>query len=160
MKVIKLEQLLNAKDLILLKDRINHHKSNGHPFYDELFGRYAIYNDKELVDFHQSLTPIAIQYIGDVKPSYNFISLYTPGQGICPKHTDRPQCKYTLGICVNQNDVWPINIAGDDYLLNEGDCIIYSGTDHEHYRNKLDEGKYCELIFFHFVDSDFEGELG
>jgi hypothetical protein len=122
----------------------------------------------------------------DLKPSYSFISAYDTGVGKCPVHTDRPQCYYTIDVCINQNRPWPIYVNSEDkflatrlslggtyeesmlaevmstskeYILNTGDALCYSGTHHPHWRKPIDLDQYCDLVFFHFVGIDFTGSL-
>lgn len=92
-----------------------------------------------------------------VKPSYVFISMYDHENSICPLHTDREQCKYTVDLCIDQAEAWPLVIDDKPYLLYPGDAVIYSGTDHPHYREKIASGNFCDLAFFHFVPIDFQG---
>lgn len=93
-----------------------------------------------------------------VKPSYVFLSLYGEG-GICPLHTDRPQCKYTLDLCISQRNSWPIYVNDQPYFLEPNQALAYSGTDHPHYRDEIDKGNYCNLAFFHYVPIGFEGKI-
>jgi hypothetical protein len=43
----------------------------------------------------------------EVEPSYNFLSLYTR-MGIFEPHLDAPSAKWTLDICIDQSEPWPI----------------------------------------------------
>jgi hypothetical protein len=127
---------------------------------DEVFNRIGKHNDAFFKELHNMITDRVSMWLGvNVKPSYNYTSMYFTGKGICPIHTDREQCVYTLDLCVNQNEPWAINIAGADYVLEEGDAMLYSGTNHVHYRKKIQENNYCDLVFFHFVPVDFTGKL-
>jgi len=99
----------------------------------------------------------------DIKPTYCFASMYFEGEGYCPKHTDRPQCKYTVDLCVNQVKPWSFFAeCGDrqyEFLMEPGDAILLSGTDHPHWRDKIQPDNFCDLVFFHYVDQDFQGEM-
>lgn len=99
----------------------------------------------------------------ELKPSYVFASMYFTGAGECPKHTDRPQCKYTVDLCIGQKEVWPFFAEVDGkterFDLEPGDALILSGTDHLHWREKIQDGNFCDLAFFHFVDRSFQGGL-
>jgi hypothetical protein len=135
------------------------------------------YNDKESHDnaifyrlnkhndpFFKSLYPLVQPHVEvmaskKVKPSYVFNSMYFVGKGNCPIHKDRPQCKYTLDLCINQNEPWGIVVGGREYFLEENQALCYSGTDHWHYRLPIQPNNYCDLAFFHFVDLDFNGPL-
>ncbi len=155
---------------------------------EKLFNRYMYHNDARFSLYHHKLiAPLAEQLFGQpLKPSYNFLSFYLPGEGECPIHVDREQCLVTVDICLNQSRVWPIyvnssrnfnnngvdmyfqedpeereriKLGSDEFLLNPGDALCYSGTNHAHWRKKIDDDNFCDLIFFHFVDKDFTGNL-
>jgi len=129
------------------------------PLHDYEFNRHCSHNDPELVKVHEFLVSWLSKHLGKpVKKSYCFLSLYR-NNGICPRHTDRPQCKYTIDVCVSQAKPWPIYVDDLPYTLYENDALLYSGTGSPHYRQRLQSGNYCYLIFFHFVDEEFEGPL-
>lgn len=134
-------------------------RMKGEPLQDLVFNRHHVNNEPAIVKLHEMLVPWLSEYLSTpVKKSYSFLSIYRDG-GICPRHTDRPQCKYTVDLCVSQKETWPIYIDDVPYRLLENDAVIYSGTDSPHYRQRLQDGNYCNLIFFHFVDEDFVGSL-
>jgi hypothetical protein len=117
-----------------------------------------------------------------VQPSYVFLSMYGP-DGVCPPHTDRPQCLYTIDLAVNQDGTWPIYIGENQgttledckpFILQEGEAIAYSGVNNRHYRKSMNvdsekilPGKektvvratYTDLVFFHFADIRWQGEV-
>jgi hypothetical protein len=127
---------------------------------DKEFFRLYHHNDPFFKQIHHMITDRVSALVGEaIRPSYCFTSMYFVGQGQCPEHVDRPQCKYTLDLCVNQNEPWPIKVAGRDYLLNEGDALVFSGTDHIHSRPPMQPNNYCDLVFFHFVPIGFTGDL-
>ena len=139
----------------------------GTPFEDinepppRKFNRWCWHNLPLLrkLHYHPDLLKKANEIFGEaVKPSYVFLSMYGEG-GICPRHTDRAQCKYTIDMCISQRDVWPIYIDDQPYLLEENWAVAYSGTDSPHYRNTIELGNYCNLAFFHFVPVSFSGKL-
>lgn len=99
-----------------------------------------------------------------LKPSYSFVSMYFESNGFCPKHTDRPQCKYTVDLCIDQKKPWSFfaeNTKGETlkFDLEIGDALILSGTDHVHWREKIQKKNFCNLAFFHFVDQNYQGGL-
>lgn len=161
MKPVIVRSFFQPEAFIRLKEHVeaiaNHMKTI--PIQDLAFNRHYINNEPAIVKLHEMLVPwLSERLATPVKKSYSFLSLYRDG-GICPRHTDRPQCKYTIDLCVSQKDVWPIYIDDMPYRLFENDAVIYSGTDSPHYRQRLQEGNYCYLIFFHFVPEDFVGSL-
>lgn len=160
-KVIK--SVFHEDIIYLIRKEIEYLKTRQDPKIDvdeTVFHRLGKHNDPFFKELHHMITPRVSEMIGEaVKPSYVFTSMYFTGRGFCPVHTDRPQCKYTLDLCVNQNEPWAINIAGANYFLNPNDAMLYSGTDHVHYREKIQPNNYCDLVFFHFVPLDFQGKL-
>jgi len=116
----------------------------------------------------------------EVEPCYNFFSMYW-AMGICPVHMDAPQAKWTVDICIDQSDIWPIHFSRilpwpepkdsypDDWQaqiksdptlgfqsfeLHPGNAIIFSGSSQYHYRDRIknEAGKgFCNLIFLHYV---------
>ncbi len=130
------------------------------PMDDQLFQRHTAHNDRIMEALHKKLEPSLSKMLGlKVKPSYSLISMYGE-EGICYLHTDRPPCRYTIDLCVSQKEPWPIIVDDVEYILNENDAIIYSGTHSPHYRNKIQKGNHCSMVFFHFVDESYAGPLG
>ena len=177
MKVkVQVKEKLFHEDLVyLIKKNINYIKSSKNKMYDYEFNRYYVHNDPFFVELHHMIADRFGRWVGEkVKPSYVFGSFYLDN-GICPPHVDRHQCKYTLDYCVSQNEPWEIFVNDQDdphkssredlmnnakpYLLNENDGLILSGTDYWHYRNKIQKNNFCDLLFFHFVGEDFQGNL-
>ncbi len=129
------------------------------PYPDNVFHRHYIHNPQVLVWLHDTLVPRACEIFGEVvKPSYVFLALYGD-KGICPRHTDRSQCKYTIDLCIAQREPWDIYVEGKPYTLREGEALCFSGTDQEHWRNSIQPGNFCDLAFFHFVPKGFKGRL-
>jgi hypothetical protein len=131
----------------------------GKPCHDQVYGRFAYHNPSALVWLHDTLVPLAAEIFGEkVKSSYAFLSMYTD-KGVCPRHTDRPQCKYTIDLCISQGSPWEIFVEGEAYCLQEGEALCFSGTDQEHWRDPIGGGNFCDLAFFHFVPLGFKGSL-
>ena len=139
----------------------------GTPYHDidapmeTKFNRWCWHNLPVLMRMHHTpwMRKIADETFGEpVKPSYVFLSMYGEG-GICPLHTDRPQCKYTIDLCISQGKPWPIYVDDQPYLLEENEALAYSGTDQPHYRETIQLGNFCNLAFFHFVPCAFDGTL-
>jgi len=145
------------------------------------FGRFVVHDWPDFTALQQTLVERVSELAGEaVEPSYNFLSLYTK-MGICEPHLDAPSAKWTLDICVDQSEPWPINfsqivpwpttfeelraisfeaIKSDPALqfreevLTPGDAILFTGTNQWHYRDALPPGpgkRFCELLFFHFI---------
>jgi hypothetical protein len=131
--------------------------------------RWQEYNNPMLSQLHrqQSLIDAASGIFGEpVMPSYVFLSMYS-NLGVCRAHRDRPQCKYTVNLCVSQDAPWPLYIEDvetgtfDEVILGEGDAVLFSGTDQTHYRKPMAEngGSFCDVAHFHMVPVGFSGPL-
>lgn len=131
---------------------------------DQLFNRWCWHNLPLLRKLHNSpeLIKMASDLAGmQLQPSYAFLSMYGP-EGICPKHVDRPQCQFTIDLCISQDAPWPIYVEEKPYILEEGQALFYSGTGQEHFRKAMKEDSkatYCNLAFFHFVPVEWQGTL-
>ena len=177
------KNFFDSKMLGLLKVQCDLLKNSNIEVDNNEFFRKFVHNHPLLRVLHGNMVEEASEIFGEkVKPSYVFLSMYFKGQGAVPLHIDRPQCYRTIDVCLNQEKVWPIyvnhtdkwsedkeeqekikNNAGE-YLLQPGDAVCYSGTDHPHFRRpmkELEEQKdnFCDLAFFHFVPENFEGSL-
>lgn len=135
---------------------------------------------------HEFVTPIANKIFKEqLKPSYSYLSCYIPGKGVCPIHVDRPPCYRTIDLCLSQNQSWPLFVNSNKeyanldarrleneaelvqsikagakvYTFNQGEALCYSGTDHPHWREKIQENNFCDLLFFHFVKKNYKGCL-
>jgi hypothetical protein len=128
------------------------------------FNRWQWHNLPVLVDYHHE--PSFIQKVSEmvgepVKPSYVFLSMYGP-HGVCPLHTDRPQCQFTVDLSIESDGIWPIYINDKKISICDGEAVLYSGTNDPHYRKPMREDSpatYCTLAFFHFVPTTWMGRL-
>lgn len=99
-----------------------------------------------------------------LKPSYAFLSMYGR-DGVCPLHTDRPQCQVTVDYMVDsdaQDALWPLEIEGRAYTLRPGEAVCYSGTGAQHRRLPMpaaSDATFANLAFFHFVPLAFQGTV-
>jgi hypothetical protein len=149
----------------------------------DTFGRFVIHNWPAFTALQHSLVDLVSELAGEmVEPTYNFLSLYTH-KGVCEPHLDAPRAKWTLDICIDQSDPWPIHFSrvvdwpgqdlelGDDWRdhikdnptlkfraesLSPGDALLFSGPNQWHYRDPYAQAGVkprCDLLFFHFVPS-------
>lgn len=142
------------------------------------FGRFVVHDDPEIVAIQADLTDQVSHWAGEaVEPSYNFLSFYTR-LAVCEPHLDSPSAKWTLDICLDQSEPWPIqfsqiipwperrcprspeDIRNDPALRYEsvamvpGDAILFSGSSQWHYRDALPrdgQKRFCDLLFMHFI---------
>ena len=94
-------------------------------------------------------------------PQYTYARIYKNGSDLF-KHSDRPECEYSVSLCLGgeYEKTWPIWIkdyAGNsnEVPLEVGDMVVYHGTKLEHWREKF-EGNMQYQLFMHYVDSEGE----
>ena len=94
-------------------------------------------------------------------PQYTYARIYKNGS-VLERHSDRPECQYSVTLCLGgeYEKQWPIWI--NDYSgkshevpLDEGDMVVYHGTELEHLREKF-EGEMQYQLFMHYVDTEGE----
>jgi len=88
----------------------------------------------------------------ELAPTYSYARYHWPGAEL-KRHVDRPSCEYSATVLLAcEPDPWPIYMAGQEYVLNPGDCITYKGAEVEHWREPF-RGERCLIATFHWVDS-------
>ncbi len=74
----------------------------------QTFKRFVVHNHPRFTELQGQLVDLVSAAAGEpVDASYNFLSLYS-SLGVCPVHMDSPEAKWTLDICLNQTEPWPI----------------------------------------------------
>ncbi len=129
-----------------------------------LMGRLVVHDHPYFTQLQSTFTDMVSEIAQEpVEPFYNFLSLYN-NLGNLGVHLDAPYAKWTLDVCIDQSDIWPIyfsqvqswpedfNYAGDDwemyikedernhfskYNLEVGDGIVFAGSAQWHYRNRI-----------------------
>lgn len=103
----------------------------------------------------------------EVKPSYTYLSVYTGGATL-ERHTDRPQCEFTVSLCVDATpggERWPLYVESPvdnaviEVRLPVGDAIIFKGRELPHSRRALALQESVTSLLFHFVETTFQGGL-
>jgi hypothetical protein len=131
--------------------------------------RCYMHNEPVTRFVHAQLAPLFARAAGKaIKPSYSIVTEYFAGARL-PKHTDREQCEWNVTLLADPLPVfegchsWPIclEVKGRPLPvhLNIGDALVYQGTRTPHWRNRLEKGRTCKVVLFHFVHRDFEGSL-
>jgi len=83
------------------------------------------------------------------------ISRYHTASGFVPKlfpHYDHfDESRVTFDLQINSNISWPIVIEGREYVLNNNEALIFSGTDQIHWRTrkKLTKSDQVDMLFVH-----------
>lgn len=105
-----------------------------------------------------------------VCPTYTYLSAYVNGSDL-PAHTDRPDCEYTVSFVIDKPDnvTWPIYVhlvkqpmkhkGRYDFTPLKEECLgidckanglmIFSGTDHIHFRENLAYDFY-NILLLHY----------
>ena len=88
-------------------------------------------------------------------PAYTYARIYKKGD-ILKRHKDRFSCEISTTMNLAGDD-WPIYLEpsgevgkkGIKVDLKQGDMLVYSGCELEHWRNKF-KGKECVQVFLHY----------
>jgi prolyl 4-hydroxylase len=123
---------------------------------------------------HIEFLPVMERIVGkSLKPTYTYMSGYVADADL-PPHTDNPDCEYTVSFLIERDpeDVgWsvyfdktkqPVKHKGryteyppDDSCVssecNVGDAVMFSGTDHIHFRKAYTGNKYYVLLLHYCV---------
>ena len=91
--------------------------------------------------------------------TYTYTRLYVYGNEL-HRHKDRPSCAVSATMNLG-GDNWPIyvdntggqNNPGIRIDLEPGDCLMYRGTELEHWREKF-YGESCGQVFLHYNDAN------
>jgi prolyl 4-hydroxylase len=169
---LKINNVLNEGVLDILKSyyketisssvfELGDGQSNRYKAGDEAISRFL----------HYELLPLfEVILKKKLKPTYTYLSAYIKDADL-PPHTDRPECEYTVSFIVDKPDnaVWPIyvhktkqekkNVGSYKFTPPKEECIefdcdagglmIFCGTDHIHYREKL-PFDYYNVLLLHY----------
>ena len=88
--------------------------------------RYVAHNEPAARFFHLQFAAAVSRIVGrKVKPSYAYFAGYEAGSNL-PVHVDRPQCEYTLAMCIDctpeprSHTPWPLHLE-----LNDESVAVY-----------------------------------
>ena len=128
------------------EDKYDHVPHLGHTtYYSEFtpeFKKYILDIVHENVDEKLIITEMAI-------------SRYHTDSGFVPKlfpHYDHfEESRVTFDVQINSNIVWPIVVEGKEYILNNNEALIFSGTDQIHWRTRkrLTNEDKVDMLFVH-----------
>jgi hypothetical protein len=181
-KYMKLDDFFNEKFREEIKSTIRSIPKEKFEIHElQNFGRFVVHDFAPFTNLQNDLTDRVSELVGEpVEASYNFLSMYTK-MGKCEPHLDAPSAKYTLDVCIDQSEPWPIHFsqitpwpdekgslgrnwqseikshAGLNFkaeTLMPGDAILFSGSSQWHYRDPLPakgSNSFCDLLFFHFM---------
>jgi|TARA_Y100001963_G_scaffold145413_1_gene218993 hypothetical protein len=132
-------------------------------------GAYSKYADWAMETLLLKMIPIMKKRTGlDLVPTYAYTRVYEKGN-ILRRHKDRPSCEISTTLHLG-GDEWPIFLdpSGQTFVIDEykqihkpnapkgvqvdlkqGDMLIYSGCELEHWREPF-QGTVCSQVFLHY----------
>jgi len=109
---------------------------------------YSKYGDWVMETLLQYVRPIMKEKTKlDLIPTYSYARIYNKGN-ILKRHKDRPSCEISTTLNLGGNH-WSIYLEGIKVDLQQGDMLIYSGCELEHWREPF-EGDFCVQVFLHY----------
>jgi hypothetical protein len=109
---------------------------------------YSKYGDWVMETLLQYVRPVMKNKTKlDLIPTYSYARIYNKGN-ILKKHKDRPSCEISTTLNLGGNH-WSIYLEGIKVDLKQGDMLIYSGCELEHWREPF-EGDFCVQVFLHY----------
>jgi len=91
------DDLLASLRIYLKAAKVNH----GGFCYQKAFGRVAVHDDPLMVMVHKRLLPVAEMMFGIPLRRSNCYTVIYGKKGVLPKHLDKPQCEFSLDVCIN-----------------------------------------------------------
>ena len=142
------------------------------PKGDWIEQRYGLHSEMMATFLHVQLKSLVSHFAGKpVKPSFVYLASYRDGAEL-PRHTDRPQCEFSISLLVDYRPEpdgpcgWPLYLehpkrpeAGIAADLAIGDGAFYRGREVFHYRHALPAGHQATLLFLNYVREDYAGRL-
>ena len=166
------ENVINARLLDLLqryyKETIS---ENVWPLGDRQSNRYKSHNEPMSRFLQYEILPLIEKVVGrKMRPTYTYLSAYVKDADL-PPHTDREDCEYTVSFVVDKpkGSNWniyvhkiqqPIKHKGrypeappleecEAVDCGSGGLMMFQGTDHIHFREKLDFD-YYNILLLHY----------
>lgn len=138
---------------------------------DKQSQRFKAHNEPMSRILHYEVLPLIEKIVGKALiPTYTYLSAYIKGSDL-PAHTDRADCEYTVSFLINKpdNSNWPIYLhkikqpvkykgrydftpSKDECFeidCNAGGLMMFSGTDHLHFRENLPDDFY-HIVLLHY----------
>ena len=117
---------------------------------------YSSYSDIAMETLMLKCQPIMEKTTGlKLYPAYTYARIYKKGD-ILKRHKDRFSCEISTTMNLGGDD-WVIYLEpsgeigkkGIEVNLKQGDMLVYSGCELEHWREKF-KGKDCVQVFLHY----------
>jgi prolyl 4-hydroxylase len=139
---------------------------------DRQSNRYKAHNEAMSRFLHYEILPLIEKIVGrPMRPTYTYLSAYVNGAEL-PPHTDRADCEYTVSFIIDKPEGinWniyvhkvrqPVKFKGrydikppieecEGVDCDAGGLMLFQGTDHIHFREKL-IGQYYNIVLLHYV---------
>lgn len=166
------ENVLNNDTLAMLKEYYKTTISQGvFVLGDKQSQRFKAHNEPMSRILHYEILPLIERIVGKaLMPTYTYLSAYIKGSDL-PAHTDRADCEYTVSFLINKPDDsnWPIYLhkvkqpvkykGRSDFTPSKDECfeidcnagglMMFSGTDHIHFRENLPDDFY-HIVLLHY----------
>jgi len=138
-------------------------------YYEEPDGQipntYSCYADIVMETLMLKCQPIMEKTTGlKLQPAYTYARLYKKGD-VLKRHKDRFSCEISTTLFLG-GDKWDLYLEpfgqegkkGIKVDLEQGDMLVYSGCELEHWRNKF-KGKSCGQVFLHYNNKKTKGSV-
>lgn len=108
-QVTAFKRLFDDNTMEKIRQVVRNLKATDFEFYEaRQFKRLIVHDHAYFTELQHQLVPLVSEAAGElVEPHYNFLSLYS-ATGVCPVHMDSPEAKWTIDLCLNQSESWPI----------------------------------------------------
>ena len=126
---------------------------------------FSCYSDIVMETLMLKCQPIMQKSTGlKLQPAYSYARLYKKGD-ILKRHKDRFSCEISTTMNLG-GDKWDLYLEpsgqegkkGIKVNLEQGDMLVYSGCELEHWREKF-KGKMCGQVFLHYNNEKTPGSL-
>ena len=123
---------------------------------NQVINTYSHYGDIAMETLLLSVQPKMEEVTGlKLYPAYTYARIYKKGDEL-KRHKDRFSCEISTTMNLGGDD-WPIYLEPSGEVdkkgirvdLKQGDMLVYSGCELEHWRNKF-RGKECVQVFLHY----------
>ena len=124
---------------------------------------YSCYSDIVMETLMLKCQPIMEKTTGlKLQPAYTYARLYKKGD-VLKRHKDRFSCEISTTMNLG-GDKWDLYLEpsgevgkkGIKVDLQQGDMLVYSGCELEHWREKF-KGKSCGQLFLHYNNKKTKG---
>ena len=126
---------------------------------DQVPNSYSHYSDTAMETLLEALRAKMEKETGyKLNETYSYARIYKTGD-VLHRHKDRYSCEVSTTLHLG-GDPWPLYLdptgkkgqAGIKVELQQGDMLLYSGCDLEHWREAF-TGKDCGQVFLHYNDA-------